>query len=142
MRSVTGLVRLWRRHAGSPPRSGAIKGVTVCTESTIRLFAQAHKYGLGLLYATQSPTGVHNQVPGNATKQFYGLLSPPTQIDRARDLARAKGGDVPDIGRLAAGQFYLDAEGRKFQKIRTPMCLSHHGSPLTEDEIITRSNRS
>jgi hypothetical protein len=118
------------------------RGVTVCTESTIRLAAQARKYGLGLLFATQSPTGVHNQIPGNATTQFYGLLSHPTQIDRARDLARAKGGDVPDIGRLTAGQFYLGAEGRKFQKIRTPMCLSHHASPLTEDEIIARANRS
>lgn len=118
------------------------RGVTVCTESTIRLFSQARKYGLGLLYATQSPTGVHNQVPGNATTQFYGLLSHPTQIDRARDLARAKGGDVPDIGRLAAGQFYLGAEGRKFQRIRTPMCLSYHAGPLTEDEIIARATRA
>jgi hypothetical protein len=117
------------------------RGVTVCTESTLRLASQARKYGLGLLFATQSPTGLHNQVPGNATTQFYGLLSHPTQIDRARDLAHAKGGDVPDIGRLTAGQFYLGAEGRKFQKIRTPMCLSHHASPLTEDEIIARACR-
>ena len=32
------------------------RGVTVCTESTIRLASQARKYGLGLLFATQSPT--------------------------------------------------------------------------------------
>jgi hypothetical protein len=118
------------------------RGVTVCTESTLRLASQARKYGLGLLFATQSPTGLHNQVPGNATTQFYGLLSHPTQIDRGRDFARAKGGDLPEIGRLTPGQFYLGAEGRKFQKIRTPMCLSHHASPLTEDEIIARANRS
>jgi hypothetical protein len=118
------------------------RGVTVCTESTIRLAAQARKYGLGLIFGAQSPTGVHNQIPGNATTQLYGRLSHPTQIDRARELAHAKGGDVPDIARLTAGQFYLAAEGRKFQKIRTPMCLSHHASPLTEDEIIARANRS
>lgn len=49
---------------------------------------------------------------------------------------------MPDIGRLTAGQFYLGIEGRKFQKIRTPMCLSHHASPLTEDEIVAKANRS
>jgi hypothetical protein len=35
--------------------------------------------------------------------QFYGLLNSPAQIDAARELAKAKGGDVPDIGRLSAG---------------------------------------
>ena len=118
------------------------RGVTVCTESTIRLAAQARKYGLGLIFGAQSPTGVHNQIPGNATTQLYGRLSHPTQIDRARELAHAKGGDIPDIARLTAGQFYLGAEGRKFEKIRTPMCLSHDAGPLTEDEIIARANRS
>lgn len=117
--------------------------MTACTESTLRLASQARKYGLGLLFATQSPRGLHNRIPGNATTQFFGLLSHPTQIDDARGFAKAKGGDVPDIGRLKAGQFYLATEGRGFQKIRTPMCLSHHPpSPLTEEEVIARASRS
>ena len=117
--------------------------VTACTESTLRLASQARKYGLGLLFATQSPSGLHNRIPGNATTQLYGPLNHPTQIDRARALARAKGGEVPDIGRLKAGQFYIATEGRSFQKIRTPMCLSYHPpSPLTEEEVITRASRS
>ena len=66
------------------------RGVTVCTESTLRR-ASRPANGLGLLFGTQSPTGLHNQVPGNATTQFYGLLSHPTQIDRARDFALRKG---------------------------------------------------
>jgi DNA helicase HerA-like ATPase len=116
---------------------------TACTESTLRLASQARKYGLGLLFATQSPRGLHNRIPGNATTQFYGLLNSPTQIDAARDLARAKGGDVPDIGRLSAGRFYLATEGRSFQKIQTPMCLSHHpSSALTEEEVLARARRS
>jgi hypothetical protein len=114
---------------------------TACTQSTLRLVSQARKYGLGLLFATQSPKGLHNSIPGNSTTQFYGLLNSPAQIDAARELAKAKGGDVPDIGRLSAGQFYIATEGRGFREIRTPMCLSYHpSSPLTEEEVIRRAS--
>lgn len=114
--------------------------VTACTESTLRLVSQARKYGLGLLFATQAPKALHNRIPGNATTQFYGLLSSPTQIDAAREVARAKGGDVPDIGRLKAGQFYLGTEGTSFVKAATPLCLSHHPEgPLTEEEVVMRA---
>ena len=115
-------------------------GATACSESTRRLASQARKYGLGLLFATQSPKALHNSIPGNATTQFFGLLNAPAQIDAARELARAKGGDVPGIGRLSAGEFYLALEGSAFQRIRTPMCLSYHpSSPLTEDEVLARA---
>jgi hypothetical protein len=114
-------------------------GTTACSESTRRLASQARKYGLGLLFATQSPKALHNSIPGNATTQFFGLLNAPAQIDAARELAKAKGGGVPAIGRLSAGEFYLATEGSGFQRIRTPMCLSHHpSSPLTEDEVLAR----
>jgi hypothetical protein len=117
-------------------------GSTASTQSTLRLASQARKYGLGLLFATQAPKSLHNQVPGNATTQFFGLLNSPAQIDAARELARAKGGEVPEIGRLSAGQFYLATEGRGFELISAPMCLSYHPpSPLTEEEVITRANR-
>ncbi len=112
-------------------------GVTACSESTRRLASQARKYGLGLLFATQSPKALHNSVPGNATTQFFGLLNAPAQIDAARELARAKGGDIPGVGRLSAGEFYLAAEGGGFRRVSTPMCLSRHpDSPLTEDEVV------
>jgi hypothetical protein len=115
-------------------------GTTACSESTRRLASQARKYGLGLLFATQSPKSLHNSIPGNATTQLFGLLSSPVQIDAARDLARAKGGSVPDIGRLSAGQFYLATEGSAFRQIRTPMSLSYHpSSPLTEEEVLRRA---
>lgn len=113
---------------------------TPCTHSTLLLASQARKYGLGLVFATQSPRGLHNQISGNATTQFFGLLSHPTQVNAAKELARAKGGSVPDIARLSKGRFYLGVEGRAFQKIQTPMCLSHHPpSPLTEEEVIGRA---
>lgn len=114
---------------------------TLCTRSTLALAAQARKYGLGLVFATQAPKGLHNQIPGNATTQFFGLLNAPTQITAARELARAKGGDVPDVSRLRSGEFYVAVEGATFRKVRTPLCLSHHpGSPLTTEEVITRAN--
>jgi hypothetical protein len=117
-------------------------GSTPCSESTRRLASQARKYGLGLLFATQSPKSLHNSIPGNATTQLFGLLNAPAQIDAARELARAKGGDVPAISRLSAGEFYLATEGTAIRRIRTPMCLSHHpASPLTEDEVLTRAAR-
>jgi hypothetical protein len=117
-------------------------GSTASTHSTLRLASQARKYGLGLLFATQAPKGLHNQIPGNATTQFFGLLNSPAQIDAATQLARAKGGHVPEIGRLSAGQFYLATEGRGFELISTPMCLSYHPpSPLAEEEVIARANR-
>jgi DNA helicase HerA-like ATPase len=116
-------------------------GTTACSTSTRRLASQARKYGLGLLFATQSPKALHNSIPGNAVTQFFGLLSAPAQIAAARDFARAKGGDVPAVGRLAAGEFYLATEGTGFSRIHTPYCLSHHpDSPLREDEVLARAS--
>jgi hypothetical protein len=115
-------------------------GGTACSESTRRLASQARKYGLGLLFATQAPKALHNSIPGNSSTQFFGLLNAPAQIDAARELARAKGGDVPYVGRLSAGEFYLATEGSGFRQIRTPMCLSYHPpSPLTEEEVLARA---
>jgi DNA helicase HerA-like ATPase len=117
--------------------SGAM---TACTQCTLALASQARKYGLGLAFATQSPKGLHNRIPGNAATQFYGLLNSPTQVEAARDMAKVKGGDVPDISRLSSGEFYLAAEGAAPRKLRTPLCLSYHPrSPLTTEEVIARA---
>jgi hypothetical protein len=119
--------------------SGAM---TACTQSTLALASQARKYGLGLVFATQAPKALHNRIAGNATTQFFGLLNAPTQIDAAREMARAKGGDVPDISRLKAGQFYAAGEGLALTKIQAPNSLSYHPkSPLTTDEVVDRARR-
>ncbi|WP_431729097.1 helicase HerA domain-containing protein [Verrucosispora sp. TAA-831] len=114
--------------------------VTACTHSTLALTSQARKYGLGLVFATQSPKALHNQIPGNAATQFFGLLTAPVQIEAARDVARAKGTDVPDVGKMRTGQFYAAVEGARFVKMQAPMCLSHHPpSPLTTEEVLRRA---
>src|SRR4029450_4267474 len=101
-------------------------GKTPCTSSTIALASQARQYGPRPVFAPQAPKGLHNQISGNATTQFFGLLNSPTQIDAARELAQAKGGRLPDIGTLKSGQFYAAGEGFSFTRVDTPMCLSYH----------------
>jgi DNA helicase HerA-like ATPase len=115
--------------------------LTASTQSTILLASQARKYGLGLILATQAPKGVHNQIVGNATTQFFGRLNSPAQIAAATEMARAKGSTVADISRLERGQFYATGEKFGFRKIRTPLCLSHHPpSPLRLEEVLDRAH--
>jgi hypothetical protein len=117
--------------------SGAM---TPCTHSTLMLASQARKYGLGLVFATQAPKGLHNRIPGNAATQFFGLLTSMTQIDAAQEIARVKGSPIPDVGRLEPGEFYAAIEGSSFVRMRAPFCLSHHPpSPLTADEVLRRA---
>ena len=117
--------------------SGAM---TACTQSTLALASQARKYGLGLIFATQAPKNLHNRIPGNAATHFFGRLSVPIQIEAAREMAKVKGGDVPDIGNLTAGEFYVALEGEPPRRTRTPMSLSHHPSaPLTDEEVMRRA---
>lgn len=117
-------------------------GMTACTRSTLALASQARKYGLGLVFATQAPKGLHNRIPGNAATQFYGLLNADVQIEAAKAMARVKGGSADDIGSLRSGQFYAALEGAGFAKVRTPLCLTHHPrAPLTTEEVITRASR-
>lgn len=117
--------------------------VTACTRSTLMLASQARKYGLGLVFATQAPKGLHSQIPGNAATQFFGLLNAPVHIEAAREMARFKGGDVPEVSRLSSGQFYVAVEGQLFRKARTPLCLIHHPvSPLPAEDVIARAQRA
>ncbi len=117
--------------------SGAM---TPCTQSSIVLASQARKYGLGLVFATQAVTGLHNRIASNAATQVLGRMNAPAQITAARGLAQAKGGDVPDIARLGHGHFYVAREGRRYEKVSTAMCLSHHPpNPLTAEDVLARA---
>ncbi len=117
------------------------RGTTPFGETTVALVSQARKYGLGMLFATQAPKNLDNRIPGNATTQIVGLLSAPVQIEAVRELARARGSDIPDVARLGRGTFYMATEGTPFVRTTAPMCLSAHTGPATVDEVIARATR-
>lgn len=113
---------------------------TEALASALTLASQARKYGLGLVFATQSPRGLHNQIAGNATTQFIGRMNSPTQQAVVQELARSRGGRAARVGRLETGQFYVATEGLTEVLVRTPQCLTHHpADPLTEPEILERA---
>jgi hypothetical protein len=117
--------------------------LSASARSTIVLASQARKYGLGLLFATQAPKGLHNQIVGNATTQFFGRLNSPVQIAAATELARAKGGAVADISGLERAQFYVSGESSGLRRTIVPLCLSHHpAGPLRLEEVLERARRN
>jgi hypothetical protein len=115
--------------------------MTPCKESTLSLVAQARKYGLGMMFATQTPKGIDNKIVSNCTTHFYGRMNAPATIEATRELMAAKGGAADDIGRLSRGEFYFSTEatGRPI-KIRTPLCLTWHPpNPLTPEEVVAKA---
>ncbi|ACU38911.1 helicase HerA domain-containing protein [Actinosynnema mirum] len=140
-----------RNPAGDRPLGGLLvldeaqtfapsRGEVVSSASTRLLAAQARKYGLGVVFATQAPKGLHNSVTGNTATQFFGRLNASAQVQTAVELAAARGGRVDDVSRLGAGRFYGATEGTGFTKLRLPMCLSHHPQgALTEGEVLARA---
>ncbi len=116
---------------------------TPCTQSTIALASQARKYGLGLIFATQAPRGIHANISGNAATQFFGVMNTVAHIETAKEMARGKGGRVDDISLLKPGEFFVAGEGMRFERVREPMCLSFHpASPPTEEEVLARAARN
>ena len=113
------------------------QGKTACSQSTRSLAAQARKYGLGMMFATQQPRGIDNALISNATTHFYGRVSAPATIQAIQEMAAAKGGETDDIGRLGKGEFYFATEGvARPVKLRTPLCLTWHpANPPASEEI-------
>jgi len=113
-----------------------------CKDSAISLAAQARKYGLGLIFATQSPRDIDNKIISNCTTHFYGKMNSPAAIDTIRELIAAKGGNASDIATLQSGTFYFSTEGSgQPVKIKTALCLSHHApNPPGTEEVIRRAS--
>jgi hypothetical protein len=111
--------------------------------SGIKLVAQARKYGLGMILATQAPRGIHNQAVSNCTTQFFGKQNAPATIGAAQEIIAASGGKADDLGKLRAGEFYFSTEGfGKPGKLRAPICLSYHPPhPPLPEEVIARARR-
>lgn len=117
---------------------------TPCKASLIRLAAQARKYGLGLIFATQAPKSIDHNIIANCSTQFYGRANSPAAIEVIQEQLRQRGGSGQDIARLERGQFYAVSESLTTPtKILTPLCLSHHPStPLDEVEVLNRARAS
>ncbi|MCP9797432.1 helicase HerA domain-containing protein [Cyanobium sp. Lug-B] len=114
---------------------------TACKSSFNRLVAQARKYGLGIVVATQAPKSIDHNVIANCTTQFFGKANSPAAIAVVGEAVSQRGGNPDEVSRLKTGQFYISSEGiNPPAKIRTPLCLSFHPpSPLSEEEVIQRA---
>lgn len=117
---------------------------TACKASTRALAAQARKYGLGMVFATQLPRGIDSGIVSNCTTHLYGRMSSPATIEATRDLMAAKGGAADDLGRLAHGRFYFSTQGiPRPVKIETSLCLSWHpANPPTAAEVVKAARAS
>lgn len=111
---------------------------TPCKASAQSLVAQARKYGLGMIFATQLPKGIENGIVSNCTTHLYGRMGSPATISAVHEIMSARGGAVDDIGRLTRGEFYFSTDGSpRPVKVRTPLCLSWHPqNPPTGDEVM------
>jgi hypothetical protein len=114
---------------------------TPCKASLNRLVAQARKYGLGLVFATQAPKSIDHNIIANCSTQFYGRANSPAAIDVIQEQLRQRGGSGQDIARLERGQFYVVSESLATPtKILTPLCLSHHPpTPLDEIAVLNQA---
>ena len=114
---------------------------TACKASALALAAQARKYGLGMIFATQLPKGIDHAIVTNCTTQVYGRMSSPATIQATHELMAAKGGAAEDIARLSRGEFYFTTEGLdRPVKLRAALCLSWHPpNPPTADEVAQKA---
>jgi len=113
-------------------------GGSACTESMERLVAQARKYHLGVVFATQNPKDIRHTIVSNCATHCYGKVNSPTATQTIREALQEKGCSGHDIPKLPRGQFYIhNADVTPAPvKVQMPLCLSHHRSdPLTADEV-------
>lgn len=120
---------------------------TVCRESLLRLVAQARKYRLGVVFATQNPKDVDHRIISNCSTHVYGKMNSPAAIATVRDLIQLKqGGSGDDVSTLPRGRFYIhnaDSELARPTKVVAPLCLSHHpDSPLDEPAVLAKAAAS
>jgi Helicase HerA, central domain len=105
------------------------------------LAAQARKFGLGMIFATQAPKGIDTNIVSNCTTHFYGRMSSPELIDSTKEMMAARGKPAQDLGALTTGIFYYSTLGMSQPvKLKTPLCLTYHPqNPATVDEILNLS---
>lgn len=142
----------------NPAKNGSLLGLLVideakdfvpsgkcvaCRDNLVRLAAQARKYGLGLLFATQAPKSIDHTIVANCSTLLLGKQNSPTAIDAAQQLLQEKGSSGSGVAKLGQGTFYLSTGAHpKPIKIATSLCLSHHpANPPDESEVLERARR-
>jgi DNA helicase HerA-like ATPase len=113
-------------------------------ESLLRLVPQARKYGLGILFATEAPKSVDQQLIASCATHLYGRVSSPAAIETVREQIRRRGGSGSDVATLMPNVFYAHTEGMSSPIRVAPLpCLSAHSPiPPGEFEVIQRAQRS
>jgi hypothetical protein len=113
-------------------------------DNLMRLVAQARKYGLGMLFATQAPKGIDPQLIASCATQFCGRTSAPAGIQTVQEQQRQRGGSGGDVATHSPGVFYAHSEGMPAPvRIATRASLSAHpSSPPDEAAIIKRAEQS
>ena len=61
-----------------------------CLGSMQRLAAQARKYGLGVILATQNPKDIDNKIIGQCSTHWYGKMNSPAAINAVGELLRGR----------------------------------------------------
>ena len=112
-------------------------------DNLLRLAAQARKYGLGLLFATQEPKSIDHKVVANCSTLLGGRMNSPASIGALQQLLADKGAHVKDVAALKPGEFYFGSGAVKPYKIRTSLCLSAHPStPPGEAQVLECARQS
>lgn len=112
-----------------------------CKENLLRFAGQAPTYGLGLIFATESPRDIDPTLINSSFTQFFGKASSPATIEAVQQQLKIRGENGDDIPTLKSGHFYLYREGTPAPvKIAVPLCLSYHPpSPLERAEVLKRA---
>ena len=117
---------------------------TTCKDSLMQLTAQARKYGLGIVFATQNPCEIESKIVGNCSVKCFGKANGPQAIKVIQQQLRNHGVAGNDVAKLAKGNFYLCGthDNTAPTKIHVPLCLSHHRSALVKEEVLERAAAS
>ncbi|WP_025273585.1 helicase HerA domain-containing protein [Haloglycomyces albus] len=116
---------------------------TASLQSTRTIASQARKFGLGLLVATQSPSGIDNQIIGNCMTHVYGRLVQPTQVKRAEEIAAGISSRKFNFQGLGRGEFYLVGENAPNSAFHSRMCLTLHSpSAPSDDDVLDLASKS
>lgn len=117
---------------------------SACLGSLQRLAAQARKYSLGVLFATQNPKDIDNKIVGQCSTQWYGKMNSPVAIQAAADMLSERGLPGAEVGALKQGRFIVSNADTlpKPLQVMTPLCLSQHAGPWEVQQILAKAARS